>query len=126
MLSALCNAWNESDTFTDCASEFLVPLTSHKAGHLLDINLISNAGSCGTHVDSHVGEGQELTTIVSELCVDPQQALVCGEVPEEASFGIVCTIHLAYVNESCESVHLLTDIACTKDMAGVARSTSWC
>ena len=57
-------------------------LTTEEAGHLLRIVVSGNASSCGAHVGTLHFEGQQLAAIVSELCVDPQQSLIRGEVPE--------------------------------------------
>lgn len=61
--------------------------------------------------------------MVAELGVHLQQAPVRGEVSEEAGLGVVCAVHLSHVNEGCQRVDLLPDVALTEHIACVARAT---
>lgn len=99
-------------------------LTSQETGHLSGIAVVGNATSGGAQVGVHGAEGQELTAVVGVLGVHLQQALIGGEVSEEAGLDIVRAVHLTHIDEGREGVHLLPHVALTEHVARVARTTS--
>lgn len=106
------------------AVDVATPLTGQETGHLFGIAVVLNVTSGGAHIGVHVGEGQQLTAVVSVVGVHLQQAHIRGEVSEKAGLDVVCAVHLTHIDEGREGVDLLPDVACTKHVAHVARPTS--
>lgn len=99
-------------------------LTSQEAGHLCGAAVVGHASSGGAQVGVHAGEGQELAAVVAVGGVHLQQALIGGEVSQEAGLDVVCAVHLTHVDEGREGVDLLPHVAFAEHVARVARAAS--
>lgn len=63
-------------------------------------------------------EGQQLTPVVSELCVHAQQAAITIEVAKEQGKLLLGAVHLAEIQEGRQGVDLLSLVGLSAEIVG--------